>query len=82
MPNVKTAVSIPAPLFKQADKMARAMSISRSVFFARPVENYLRQHENEELLTKIDTACDGVQPDAVYKTQARKRHRRMVEGEW
>ncbi len=82
MPNIKTAVSIPAPLFQRAERMAREMDISRSEFFARAVEHYLRQHENEELLAKIDRACDGTQPDAAYEAQARKRHRRMVEGEW
>mgnify|MGYP005839183879 CR=1 FL=1 len=82
MPNVKIAVSIPAPLFERADKMAREMSISRSEFFARAVEHYLRQQENEELLAKIDRACDGVQQDAAHEAPAKKGHRRLVESEW
>ncbi|MGE5598413.1 MAG: ribbon-helix-helix protein, CopG family [Bacteroidota bacterium] len=82
MPNIKTAVSIPAPLFERADRMAREMEISRSEFFARAVEHYLRQRENEELLAKIDRACDGAQPDNAYGAQAKKRHRRLVEGQW
>ncbi len=83
MANVKTAISIPAPLFAKVERAAKEMDVSRSELFALAVEDYLRQRENRRLLKKIDTACDGgSQQDETYRTLARKSHRRTVEGEW
>ncbi len=82
MPNIKTAISIPAPLFQKAESLAREMSISRSQLFSLAVEDFLRQHENKRLLTQINAACEGPAGDESYRAHARKYHRRSVEGEW
>ena len=83
MANVKTAISIPAPLFAKVERAAKEMSVSRSEFFALAVEDYLRHRESRRLLKKIDIACDGgSQQDETYRTRARRSHRGIVEGEW
>lgn len=83
MPNIKTAISIPATLFEKAEKKAREMSISRSEFYSLAVEDYLKRQENRQLLKEIDMACDGPdQRDDAYQVSAKRRHRRIVEGEW
>ena len=59
------------------------MSISRSEFYSLAVEDYLKRQENRQLLKEIDMACDGPdQRDDAYQVSAKRRHRRIVEGEW
>ncbi len=38
---MKTAVSIPDPLFEEADQLARREGVSRSQLYARALEKYL-----------------------------------------
>ena len=45
---MKTAISIPDPIFEAADSLAKQLGMSRSEFYRRAVEEYMesRQHEN------------------------------------
>lgn len=44
---MKTAISIPDPLFESAERLARRLGISRSVLFQRAVQAYLEIHKGE-----------------------------------
>lgn len=54
MANVKTAISIRKSLFEKADALARRLKVSRSQLFSLAVEQFIREHENRELLEQID----------------------------
>lgn len=84
MPNVKTAISIQESLFKEAEALACELEISRSQLFAMALENFIKQHENRQLLKQINAAySDALNPDEqVYQTRMKDYHRRSVEGEW
>jgi len=41
---VKTAISIPDPLFHAADQMAKRLGVSRSELFQRAVQAFLKEH--------------------------------------
>ena len=56
MANVKTAISIDKSLFEQADTIAREMKVSRSSLFALALQDFIRHHQNEELLRRINDA--------------------------
>lgn len=58
MRSVKTAVSIPEPLFKEAEGLARRLGVTRSRLYAEALEDYVEHHENEELLEKINAAYE------------------------
>lgn len=84
MANVKTAVSIDKSLFEQAESIAREMKISRSSLFALALQDFIRHHQNEELLRRINEAYEDL-PDADEQERARKmrrQQRRVVEGQW
>jgi metal-responsive CopG/Arc/MetJ family transcriptional regulator len=84
MANIKTAVSIEKSLFEQAENIAREMKMSRSRLFALALEDYVRRHQNEELLQHIDEAYQD-EPDPDEQARLRKmsrKHRKLVEGEW
>lgn len=46
---MKTAVSIPDPVFKRADALARRRKVSRSSLFTEALREYLLRHETKAL---------------------------------
>ena len=59
MAHVKTAISLDESLFREAEDWAGKLGVSRSQLFARAVEEYVRRHENEELLRRLNEAHAG-----------------------
>ena len=84
MANIKTAISIPESLFEQVDMLAQQAQISRSRLFVLAVEEFVRRHENQELLEAINRAYDDLpSPDEqAYRQRMRRKHREMVKGRW
>jgi len=80
MANVKTAVSIPKPLLKQAEALARKYQVSRSRLFAMAVEDHVRRHENQELVEAINAAYDDLPSpkERAYRQRMRQKHRELV----
>jgi metal-responsive CopG/Arc/MetJ family transcriptional regulator len=84
MANIKTAISLQKSLFEQAETLAREMNVSRSRLFVLALEDYLRRHENLQLLERIDRAYFDA-PDVTEQKRLRKtrrQHRKVVEGTW
>ncbi len=80
---IKTAISIEESLYRQVQKVAEEMNVSRSHVFAAAVQAYLRQRQNRMLLESLNAAY--VPPSADEKRARRGwrgRHRRKVKGEW
>jgi len=53
---MKTAISLPDPLFEAADQLAKRLGMSRSELYATAVEEYLKSHRSEgvtEALNRI-----------------------------
>jgi metal-responsive CopG/Arc/MetJ family transcriptional regulator len=48
---VKTAVSLPDDLFRMAEAAARRLRVSRSELYARAIEEFLKQ-QNEDAITE------------------------------
>ena len=85
MPIVKTAISLPEPLFERADAFARQQQISRSQLFARAVEEFLRRHESQALLESLNRVYEDVSPTPEEKEVRRLmklKQREMVKGGW
>ena len=51
---MKTAVSIPDPVFQAAESLAKRLGMSRSELFARAVEAYIEAHKHDRLREAID----------------------------
>ena len=41
---MKTAISIPDPLFKEAERLTKRLRIPRSQLYARALEDYIQRH--------------------------------------
>jgi metal-responsive CopG/Arc/MetJ family transcriptional regulator len=84
MANIKTAISIQEPLFREVDAVARKMNISRSRLFALAARDFIQREENLQLLEQINKAySEGLNAEERrVLAGGRKRQRQMQEGEW
>jgi hypothetical protein len=84
MSTVRTAISMQESTFRKVDRLARRMKISRSRFFARAAEEFIRRHQGRELLENLNKVY-GQGPDEGEKAfleRARSLERRRVKGTW
>jgi metal-responsive CopG/Arc/MetJ family transcriptional regulator len=51
---MKTAVSIPDPVFKAADKLAQRLGMSRSSLYAEALHRYLQLHDEHAITSKLN----------------------------
>ena len=56
---MKTAVSIPGPVFAAADKLATKLRISRSQLYADALEAYLVRYDGAQLTARVNAALEG-----------------------
>ncbi len=83
MTTVKTAISLPASLFEQAETLAGEMQISQSFLIEIALEEFICRRENQQLLEKINAACEAPlsEEEQVLLRQMSRSHRSLVEGE-
>ena len=83
MTTVKTAISLPASLFEQAETLAGEMQISQSFLIEIALEEFIRRRENQQLLEKTNAACEAPlsEEEQVLLSKMSRSHRRIVEGE-
>ncbi len=64
---MKTAVSLPDPLFSEAERVAERLGLSRSELYARAIARFVREHSGEAITDAINRALknDPVTPDPV-----------------
>lgn len=60
---MKTAISIPDPLFRSAERLAARLGISRSELYCRAVKDLLAQHDQAMVTSRLNE---------VYKTPGAK----------
>ena len=75
---MKTAISIPDPLFRKADALAKHLEISRSELYARAVAEYLAEHRADRVREALD-AVYGEEGSAVDSELAAMQ-RSAIEG--
>ena len=51
---MKTAISIPDPLFDAAERLARRLGMSRSELFQKAVEAFLRERRDEGITEALN----------------------------
>lgn len=51
---MKAAVSIPDPVFKAADKLARRMGVSRSRLYSVALQRFVQEHDDEAITAKLN----------------------------
>src|SRR5437660_1098914 len=61
---MKTAVSIPDELFREADELARRLGKSRSQVYREALSEYLIRRDPEAVTKEMNEALDNLGPEA------------------
>lgn len=51
---MKIAVSVPDPLFRDAEAVSRRLRVPRSQLYARALEAFVRTHSAEDVTARLD----------------------------
>ena len=52
--SVKTAISIPDPIFEAAEQLAERLGISRSRLYSRAVERFISEYRREDVSERLN----------------------------
>jgi metal-responsive CopG/Arc/MetJ family transcriptional regulator len=56
---MKTAISLPDPLFEAAEQLARQLGKSRSQLYAEALRAYLERHRDEDITRRLNEIYDA-----------------------
>ena len=65
---MKTAISLPDPVFRSADRLAARLGISRSELYCRAIKDLLARHDDDAVTEQLNAiyagpdAADGLDP--------------------
>jgi predicted transcriptional regulator len=78
---MKTAISVPDEVFKQAERLARRQGRSRSELYSAAVREYVARHAPDDVTDALDRVVEdlGQEPAAFRRTAAK---RVMQRTEW
>jgi metal-responsive CopG/Arc/MetJ family transcriptional regulator len=51
---MKTAISLPDPVFEEAESLARQLGVSRSELYTNALKAYLRRYNRDQILDKLN----------------------------
>ena len=76
---MKTAVSIPDDIFKDAERLVSRMQISRSRLYAQALTEFVARHDDDRITASMNRIIDEVDPenDDFTRKAARQTLRRV-----
>ena len=71
---MKTAISLPEVVFRQAERFARRFKKSRSQLYVEAIVEYLERHAPDNLTEAMNNVCDkvGTTEDLFLTTASKK----------
>jgi predicted transcriptional regulator len=76
---MKTAISMPDELFREADELARRLGKPRSQLFADAIREYLAVHDPDRITERLNELADEMNAEAGWVLENSKRVLRRVE---
>ncbi|MDA3787163.1 MAG: ribbon-helix-helix protein, CopG family [Desulfobacula sp.] len=73
--SVKTAISIQEELFKEVNRLARELNVSRSKLFVMAVQDYIKKNESQNLLSQINKAFSDLSDSDEIKVHSKMRQK-------
>jgi metal-responsive CopG/Arc/MetJ family transcriptional regulator len=70
---MKTAISIPDPIFHAAESLAKRLGMSRSELFSRALEAYLEAHKHDSVREALD---------AIYSQESSHLDETLTQMQW
>lgn len=78
---MKVAVSIPDPVFAQAEALAKRLKLSRSKLYARALDAYVAGQSTDELTAFANVMADDIDDEMALFRQAGARNA-LKHTEW
>lgn len=71
---MKTAISLPDPVFRRAEKLARRLGKTRSRLYSEAVEEYVARHDPLAITSALDEvySAENSRPDRFVKEAGRR----------
>jgi hypothetical protein len=80
---MKTAISIPDPIFKRAEAAAKRLGLSRSELFTRAAVEFLKAHPPDDVTASYNRAFAEPESDrTLVKQQRRTARAALKKVEW
>lgn len=71
---MKTAISIPDDIFKDAERLAKRMKKSRSQLYSHALREYVARHAADRVTETLDRVCAELEDsDSGFATAAARR---------
>ena len=78
---MKTAVSIPDPIYRRAEKAARQLRVSRSRLYSTAIAEYLQRHTDEQIVEQLN-ALHGALQETLDPMLAEAQSRSLPQERW
>ena len=80
--DMKTAISIPDPVFKAAERLARRLGLSRSELYVRAVTDYLEEHKGQKVTELLDEIYEGIEDNELDTGFKRAQMKSIDKEKW
>jgi metal-responsive CopG/Arc/MetJ family transcriptional regulator len=79
--SMKTAISLPESIFREAERFARRVRKTRSKLYAEALAEYLARNSPNDITESMNLVCDRVAPQTdVFQAEA--SHRILSSESW
>lgn len=78
---MKTAISIPDPVFEAAEKFAHRIGVSRSQLYTKAVEKYLIEFQNQSVTKKLNEIYTE-EPSRLERADLTLQYSSLQKDEW
>jgi len=78
---MKTAISIPDPLFHAAESLAKRLGISRSQLFTQAVQAYIEAHKHDRVREALDEVYTQ-EPSILDESLAQMQWASLPKEDW
>ena len=78
---MKTAISIPEEVFRNAEALARHLGVSRSQLYSRAIGEYVSRHAPDRVTETLDRVCGEIDEETDRFVAAASR-RILERTEW
>jgi metal-responsive CopG/Arc/MetJ family transcriptional regulator len=76
---MKTAISIPDDVFREAEALAHKLKKSRSEVYSRAVREYVARYSEDRITGALDAVYDQPEPPDEFVREAARRSLQNVE---
>jgi len=79
---MKTAISIPDPVFKTADRLAKRLGLSRSELYVRAISSYVEMHKGQKVTDLLNEVYGGMVSKGLETGFKRAQTESIDKEEW